>query len=180
MKRLLLTLLMLGVIACSPTKKVSETADACTSSVSCSIETEPDTLMQQENWQFTLPGVGWATINSPDKSIKVVVENLPLDDTIVVLNKEATSESPVVYTIRAMRSFAAAHTIIDSTQQMTIHDKVFVLVTAHGAKYSVWSWINVSQGAGYIFSCQAIDYREDAGLTPFQRCNGIAQTVIIQ
>lgn len=179
MKRLLLTILMLGVVACSPTKKLPETSDAC-SSVSCPISDQPDTLIQQENWQMTLPGVGWASINSPDKMIKVIVENLDQDDTIVVFAKDPTSETPVVYTVRAMRSFAVAHTIIDSTQQATIHDKVFVLVTAHGAKYSVWSWINVSQGVGYIFSCQAIDYREDAGPTPFQRCNGIAQTVIIQ
>jgi hypothetical protein len=166
----------LGVIACSTTKELPETSDAC-SSVSCPFPVAPNTLIQQENWQLTLPGVGWSPIKSPDKSIKVIFENMDANDTVVFFNKEETLETPVVYTIRAMRSFAAAHT---STQQVIIHDKVFVLVTAHGTKYSVWSWINVSQGAGYIFSCRAIDYREDAGLTPFQRCNEIAQTVIIQ
>jgi len=188
MKRLLFlsVVLMTGVMACSSCAKKSQTSaqpDVATcTDASCPIklpeagtETVND-VIQEDNWQFTLPGSGWVSVKPPDDTIKVIFANQETN-TIVFLAKDPTTQTSSEYIINALRSFKAAGTLIQSAQQVSITDTNFIMVTAQGETRKIWTWISVQKGFGYIFTCAADNSNADTGA---QRCQDIANTLQIR
>jgi hypothetical protein len=178
----LATLLIAGVLSCATgSKKPQEqTKNVPCTDASCSIHLDAGAptsdVIAEENWQFTLTGDGWASVASPDDTVKVVFVNQALSS-VVFFAKDPTQQTSAEYIINALRSFKAAGTTIQSADQVSINNNKFILVTAQGTDRQIWSWITVKNNFGYILTCAAED---DAEAANQQRCQDIANTLQIQ
>lgn len=182
MKKLLLMVTLMSMVSCSKTS-ITPTDSGCTEA-SCSIHVDSGTtdindIITEDNWQFTLPGEGWKTINSPDDSIRTIFFNEELGS-VIFFAKESTTDTYPDYVIGALRAFKSGGMTVASVKQVSIGGKDFLLITANGNSRIVWAWITVQKGFGYAFSCAVEGTIPDAGASWFNLCNGIANTVDIQ
>lgn len=185
MKKLVLaTMLSLGFLACGKGQSASQPdASPCTEA-SCPMHLPEagadlgsvmDTI-DEDNFQFSLPGPGWKMVKYPDDVVRVMMVNENLN-TIVFLAKEATTESAPDYIINAMRTFRIAGATVSSAKQTTINGNSFIQVNATDNDRHIIALISVKKGFGYIFTC-AVEEEADGGMT--DRCMDIANTLSIQ
>jgi hypothetical protein len=186
MKKLLLLVALMGVVACS--KTTAAPVDGGCTEASCSIHADGGTtdindVIIEDNWQFTLPGSGWAAVESSYETIKVIFVNQELGSVIFFL-KEPTTDTYPDYIIGALRTFKSGGLTVASAKQVSIGGKNFLAITATGKDRTIWTWITVQKGFGYAFSCAADGTTlGDAAtnlLYPYNLCSSIANTVEIQ
>jgi hypothetical protein len=169
-------ILAISLGACTPNKKAPVPPEPTTCSpTSCPIKD----VIQEEDWQFTLTGNGWAPIKAPAGAVKVAFINSDLNMIVFFLKEEAPTFPQ--YIVNYSRTLHLANAMLDSSHPVIINDSIFMLLIAHGATRNFWTWINVHKGAGYVFSCAIDDDVEtDGGATSFNRCREIAETVKFQ
>lgn len=145
------------------------------------VPAQPQTkLVSQENWQFTLPGVDWASKESPAPDIKVALMGASPEHSVLILFvKEGTDGTFADYVIGTIRSFAMLEFKINSVKQVVINDQKFVLVQVSKDGTVIWSWLSLKGQFGYAFTCGA-DVNVDAGSMQHDLCTSIAETVQIQ
>ena len=184
MKKLILaTALMLGIVGCSHhTKSVPPTENnvAC-NEAGCPIklpqaEVIKDTI-QEDNWQFVLPGEGWVPLHvDPDTNIKVAFQNAGVHATLFFV-KEQTTSAPVQYIISTMRTINAAGLKTSGADQVDVNGRPFIMLTSSNTD-TIWTWITFNKGYAYVLGCGVAD--SDGGADERQLCQDIVNSLQIQ
>lgn len=171
MRKLLLPILLIGALSCSTTHK---TTTPC-QDAECPLKPAGQ-LVQQDNWQFSLPGSGWESLTSPNDKVKSAFVNADRGVTLFFGKEPLTTQSSSDYIIEAMRTLKQAGATVRSAQQVVIGKNDFLLVTADINSCPLWTWIATKQGFGYVFACASIGM--DAGSDLL--CHQIADSLKIQ
>lgn len=112
--------------------------------------TGPQEIISQENWQFTIPGVGWEKVASTTEGIKVVLRNESTQK-LVLFVKEPTAETYDRYVVGNMRTVSQAGAPILGASNLTMHGEKFAVILA--GQGNIWIWITVKDGFGYVLTC---------------------------
>lgn len=115
-----------------------------------SILAEPTEIITQENWQFTLPDVGWEKVPPANEGIKVVLRN-EHSQRLVLFVKEPTAETYDRYVVGNMKTVSQAGAPILGASNLMIHDQKFAVILA--GQGNIWIWITVKDGFGYVLTC---------------------------
>lgn len=183
MKKLILAAALILGVGCSHHSKSAPPAEdnvAC-NEAGCPIklpqtEVIKDTI-QEENWQFVLPGEGWTPLHlDADSVIKVAFKNTS-SNSIVFFAKEQLTSNPVQYIINTMHTINTAGLKTTGADQVSVNGRRFVMLTSAGEDV-IWTWITFNKGYAYVFSCGATD--SDGGATDRQLCQDVVNTLQIQ
>ena len=166
---------------------VPEQEAGCTDS-SCPmvVEVPPapsETVVTGDNWEFVLPGDGWAKMTLP-------VDGTSIQDVYVKGNKEAivlltkveldggNLSQLVVATVKEM-IMGEAH--LDVLEQMTINHVKFIKVTGHlrngTDNVTIFSWVGVKDKFGYVVHCAGRDLSDAGSELIINLCESVGNTI---
>ena len=112
--------------------------------------TGPQEIISQENWQFSLPGVGWQKLTPSTEGIKVVISN-EQTQRLVIFVKEPTTESYNEYVVGNMRTISQAGAAIRGAQNIKMNGGTYGFILA--GDWNILIWITVKDGFGYVLTC---------------------------
>lgn len=183
----LLLIFVILVVICAPCTEAelpaAKETDSCDASI-CALPStnelldDKNTVLSQDNWQFSVPGDGWELMSPPLPEIKIARENEKKGCLLFFL-KEETVSSYGEYVIGTIRAFTEDGNTVVSAKQVVINSNKFIAVEVRNSVTTAWLWIMVKNGFGYGLSCGGNNSADFNGRL-YNLCQSIADSVEIK
>lgn len=106
----------------------------------------------KDNWELVLPFGSNKTFN-PEKDIALTVMINDPSEIVLVLAKEAFTESYDDYLIHSLRGIRASGSEIISIKELDSNNEKFMEIESKKGSITVLNWIAVKNNFGYALSC---------------------------
>lgn len=133
-------------------------------------------VVKDENWEFTLPDVGWEPMKDAPETITRALMN-DQKKNLILFVKEAFAGSFMQYAVLAVRELkqAGGHLLAARHLKLNGHEAILLEALSSNQSSKVWNWLVFDKGFGYDLSCAGSSV--DATLPAL--CESIASTLKI-
>lgn len=151
----------------APKASTSSSGDAAVEEVDAVVQ---DRVLSGEGWEFTVPG-DWQVKSSNDPGILATTYHESDKELIMFLREPYTGPSEG-YVLEALRGMKGAGAKMVSSKQVDLNGTKFTLLESTKDGVTVWAWVTVKSGFGYVFTCggdqdKIDDHRESCFHTAF-------------
>ena len=159
MKNILISaLLCLGLMACGknsvdhPVNVVPIVTPPAPAPVTPAPVTPPPTVVKGDKWQITFPN-GWEKADvEQDESMLVTYGNKSVG-TLAILERYSFDADMDTFVQVAAQSISESGARLISARPIVINDQKQYLLTLIMGDGTIWSWLTISGGYGYVLTC---------------------------
>jgi hypothetical protein len=135
-----------------------------------------DRVITGATWEATVPADWESKTDGVDVQTQAVVYH-PSDKELIMVLREKYDGVVEGYAIEALRGIKGAKADVVSAKSTSLNGINFTLIESKKDNVTVWAWVTVKDGFGYVFTCGG-----DASQLDLHRnsCNNIALTFKIK